>query len=75
MALGGARRTRRGIKCYSVFAKNVSVFAKNVSVFAKNVSVFAQYRVSHHLCVNKDRLVIRNQAMHMAPRKPPSISN
>jgi hypothetical protein len=26
---------RRGLKCYSVFAKNVSVYAENVSMYAR----------------------------------------
>jgi hypothetical protein len=33
--LEGLGGVRRGLKCYSVFAKNVSVFAKNVFVFAR----------------------------------------
>jgi hypothetical protein len=36
----GLSGDRRGLKCYSVFAKNVSVFAENFSVFAESVSVF-----------------------------------
>jgi hypothetical protein len=35
VALGRVRGARKGLKCYSVFAKNVSVFAKNVFVFAR----------------------------------------
>jgi hypothetical protein len=35
VALG---RVRRGLKCYSVFAKNVSVFALSLSFFPKHPS-------------------------------------